>query len=63
MIPSLKQQMLFELDHDERIRKKRFNSLVKSYQAYEDWCNSHKIEHKLQEIVLNLLSNVHDVRY
>lgn len=60
--PTLKRQMILELNYDERIHKKQFNSLVKSYKDYESWMSSHKIEHKYQQIILDKLSNVYGVR-
>lgn len=62
--PSLRQQMLFELENlDPRRIKKYHDSLVKSYQDFEDYTNLCKLEYKYQSIIRNqYLSNSHPIR-
>ena len=61
--PALKQQMISELQYDERLHKKEHNNLVKNYQDYQDWLDTHSIEHKYQRIIINqILSNIYSLK-
>lgn len=62
--PTLRKQMLYELEfEDPRMNKKHYDSLVKSYQSYEDYMQMCKLEHKYQLIIRNVyLSNAYGIR-
>ena len=61
--PALKMQMLLELEYDERIHKKEYDNLIQTYQDFQNWVETHGIEHKYQRIIINqILSNTYSLK-